>query len=48
MNTWWLVLLSLSRSDSATTRLGKSGYQPWGVGRRASDGRQQPSKGLNG
>lgn len=27
MMTWWLVLISRSRSDSATTGLGTSGYQ---------------------
>jgi hypothetical protein len=31
MNTWWLVLISLSRSDSATTGFGNSGYQSWGA-----------------
>ncbi|WP_157537525.1 cupin domain-containing protein [Kitasatospora azatica] len=30
--TWWLVLISRSRSDSATTGLGKSGYQSLGGG----------------
>ena len=32
MRTWWLVLMSLSSSDSATTGLGNSGYQS--IGRR--------------
>ena len=27
MKTWWLVLMSRSRRDSATTGLGNSGYQ---------------------
>jgi hypothetical protein len=27
MKTWWLVLISLSRRDSATTGLGNRGYQ---------------------
>ncbi|MDH6115364.1 hypothetical protein P3T36_007200 [Kitasatospora sp. MAP12-15] len=31
MMTWWLVLISRSRSDSATTGLGKSGYQSLGA-----------------
>jgi hypothetical protein len=31
MKTWWLVLISRSSSDSATTGLGKSGYQSWGA-----------------
>lgn len=31
MNTWWLMLTSLSRSDSATTGCGNSEYQPWGA-----------------
>ena len=30
MRTWWLVLISRSRSDSATTGLGNSGYQSIG------------------
>lgn len=30
MNTWWLVLMSRSRSDSATTGFGNSGYQSTG------------------
>lgn len=34
MNTWWLVLISLSRSDSATTGFGNSEYQPWAPGWR--------------
>ena len=31
MMTWWLVLMSRSRRDSATTGLGKSGYQSLGA-----------------
>ncbi|MGC9537501.1 hypothetical protein ACP4J3_11370 [Streptomyces sp. UG1] len=27
MMTWWLALISRSSSDSATTGVGKSGYQ---------------------
>src|SRR6266516_4449664 len=30
MKTWWLVLMSRSSSDSATTGLGNSGYQSTG------------------
>src|SRR2546430_16529088 len=30
MKTWWLVLMSRSRRDSATTGLGNSGYQSTG------------------
>jgi hypothetical protein len=30
MSTWWLVLISRSSSDSATTGLGNSGYQSLG------------------
>lgn len=29
MNTWWLALISLPRSDSTTTGCGNSEYQPW-------------------
>ena len=31
MKTWWLLLMSRSRSDSATTGLGNSGYQSAGA-----------------
>ena len=31
MRIWWLVLISRSSSDSATTGLGKSGYQSVGA-----------------
>ncbi|GCD99237.1 hypothetical protein EHYA_06951 [Embleya hyalina] len=31
MITWWLVLISRSSSDSATTGLGKRGYQSLGA-----------------
>jgi hypothetical protein len=31
MKTWWLLLISRSSSDSATTGLGNSGYQSWGA-----------------
>src|ERR1017187_8545783 len=31
MNTWWLLLMSRSRRDSATTGLGSSGYQSAGA-----------------
>ncbi|MFD8609733.1 hypothetical protein [Streptomyces sp. NPDC059631] len=31
MMTWWLVSMSRSRSDLATTGLGKSGYQSLGA-----------------
>jgi hypothetical protein len=31
MNTWWLVLISRSRRDSATAGLGNSGYQSAGA-----------------
>jgi len=31
MKTWWPVLISRSSRDSATTGLGKSGYQSWGA-----------------
>src|ERR1039457_5024309 len=31
MNTWWLLLMSRSRRDSATTGLGNSGYQSAGA-----------------
>ena len=31
MKTWWLVLMSRSRRDSATTGLGNSGYQSAGA-----------------
>ena len=31
MKHWWLVLMSRSRSDSATTGLGNSGYQSVGA-----------------
>jgi hypothetical protein len=31
MKTWWLVLMSRSSSDSATTGLGNSGYQSAGA-----------------
>ncbi|MFJ3825450.1 transposase [Streptomyces nodosus] len=31
MTAWWLVLISRSSSDSATTGLGKSGYQSLGA-----------------
>jgi hypothetical protein len=30
MKTWWLVLMSRSRRDSATTGLGNRGYQSTG------------------
>ena len=32
MRIWWLVLMSRSRSDSATTGFGNSGYQSTGAG----------------
>ena len=31
MRTWWLVLISRSSSDSATTGFGNSGYQSFGA-----------------
>jgi hypothetical protein len=31
MMIWWLALISRSRSDPATTGLGKSGYQSLGA-----------------
>ena len=31
MRTWWLVLISRSSRDSATTGLGNSGYQSLGA-----------------
>jgi hypothetical protein len=31
MKTWWLVLMSRSSRDSATTGLGNSGYQSAGA-----------------
>ena len=31
MKTWWLLLMSRSRRDSATTGLGNSGYQSAGA-----------------
>jgi hypothetical protein len=31
MLIWWALLMSLSRIDSATTGLGKSGYQSSGL-----------------
>jgi hypothetical protein len=30
MKIWWLLLINRSRSDSATTGLGNSGYQSTG------------------
>jgi hypothetical protein len=32
MRIWWLVLISRSSSDSATTGFGNSGYQSTGAG----------------
>lgn len=43
MKTWWLVLMSRSSSDSATTGFGNSGYQSGGV---AVGGRDQRPAGL--
>ena len=39
MKTWWLVLMSRSSRDSATTGLGNSGYQSTGDRLRGEDQR---------
>ena len=45
MKTWWLVLMSRSRRDSATTGLGNSGYQSAGA---RLDGQDQGAPGSFG
>ena len=45
VSSWWLVLISRSRRDSATTGLGNSGYQSLGA---RFDGEDQRAAGSFG